>query len=130
MAAFYLDENVAVELALLLRQWGHSVTTTAEEHRLGAPDPHQLLHAAVRGWTFVTHNRHDFRLLHDAWHLWSSEWRVAQLHGGILIIEQMRWRSLTDLARIIHDFVSDSDVALANALFDWKPLTGWIRYRS
>lgn len=130
MSALYLDENVAVELASLLRQRGHSVATTAEEHRLGAPDPHQLLHAATRGWTFVTHNRHDFRLLHTAWHLWANDWQVARRHAGILCIEQMRWRSLTDLAQIVHDFVGVGSADLTNTLFDWRPSTGWIRYHS
>ncbi|HEX5504631.1 MAG TPA: DUF5615 family PIN-like protein, partial [Thermomicrobiales bacterium] len=61
MAAFYADENIALGLAPALRRYGHSVTSTAEEHRLGAPDPHQLFYAAERGWTLITHNRRDFR---------------------------------------------------------------------
>lgn len=129
MAALYFDENIALELAPLLRQRRHSVTSTAEERRLGAPDPHQLLYAAERNWTFLTHNRRDFRLLHTAWLLWSDAWHSPRQHSGILIVEQLRWRSLTDLARLIHDFVTDSDVDLANALFDWRPATGWGRYR-
>jgi hypothetical protein len=118
MAALYLDENVALELAALLRAKGHAVATTVEERRLGAPDPHQLLHAVARNWTFVTHNRHDFRLLHTAWHLWSNEWGSAHPHAGILVLEQMRWRSLADLAQVIHDFVSEREEELAGMLFD------------
>ena len=128
MVALYLDENVAVEVALLQRQYNHSVASTVEERRLGAPDPHQLLHAATRGWTFITHNRHDFHLLHTAWHLWGQEWDTPKAHAGILIIEQLRWRSIGDLARLIHEFVTDSNTVLTNTLFDWKPTTGWRPY--
>jgi hypothetical protein len=48
----------------------------------------QLLNAAQRGLIFVTHNRTDFELLHDAWRLWSTVWNVPPAHAGILIIRQ------------------------------------------
>ena len=113
----------------MLRQRGHSATSAAEERRLGAPDPHQLLYAATRNWIILTHNRQDFRLLHTAWLLWSDAWHTPQHHSGILIVEQMRWRAVADLAQLIHNFVTDSDVMFANTLYDWKPTTGWVRYR-
>lgn len=129
MAAFYIDENMTLELGPALRQYGHSVTSTAEERRLGAPDPHQLLHAAARGWAIITHNRNDFRLLHTAWLLWTNEWQIAPQHAGILIVEQVRRQPVSDLAQPIHDLVTNRDTTLANALYDWKPATGWVRFR-
>jgi len=48
MTAFYLDENVAVELAATLRHHGHGASTAADERRLEASDAHQLLYAAQR----------------------------------------------------------------------------------
>ena len=128
MAAFYLDENIAVDLAPLLRERGDSVATAGEERRLGAPDPHQLLYAATRGWTLLTHNRHDFRLLHAAWLLWGQSWGDPPAHAGLLIIEQVRGTSLADLAARIHAFASDRETVLTNALSDWRPVTGWRRY--
>ena len=129
MAAFYMDEDVALALGPLLRQYGHSIASTTEERRLGAPDPHQLLYAAERGWTVITHNRRDFRLLHIAWLLWTNEWHVALQHAGILIIEQVRGRSVSNLAQLIHNFVTDRGLTLANALYDWKPKAGWTPFQ-
>ncbi len=73
MAAFYFDEDVAEDLLPLLAERGHTIVTTRMEGRKGAPDPRQLLYAAGRGWTLVTLNRGDYRLLHDAWLMWSRE---------------------------------------------------------
>lgn len=39
MASFYLDEDIPVMLADLLRVQGHTATTTRDEGRLGNPDP-------------------------------------------------------------------------------------------
>ena len=77
MAAFYCDEDMAIALVTLLRDRGHTATYTYPERRKGAPDPHQLLYAAVRGWIFLTHNRDDYQMLHDAWLLWSRTWQLA-----------------------------------------------------
>jgi predicted nuclease of predicted toxin-antitoxin system len=74
MAALYLDEDVPVELADLLRARGHSATTTRNESRLGRPDPDQLLFTAKNGFVLVTHNRRDFARLHEAWLLWARDW--------------------------------------------------------
>jgi hypothetical protein len=123
MAAFYTDENVTLKLAGFLRQRGHACATTHEERRLSAPDPHQLLYAANRGWMLITHNRRDFALLHDAWLLWSNDWGVAPQHAGILNLEPLD--DADEMARVVHELVSLPGVALANRLFDWKPETGW-----
>ena len=129
MAAFYADKNIALALVPVLRQFGHSVVSTAEERRLGAPDPHQLLYAAKRGWTLLTHNRHDFQLLHIAWLYWSNQWGVPRRHAGIAIVEQVRGQSVADLAQTVHAFVTGRNPALANSLYDWKPTTGWRRFQ-
>lgn len=128
MAAFYLDENVSLGLERLLHQRGHACTTTHGERRLGSPDSHQLLYAATRGWVLVTHNRGDFRLLHDAWHLWSDAWHVSPQHAGILVLEPVPNQTAADVADLIQDIVARRDVSLINALYDWGPNTGWVRF--
>ncbi len=69
MTAFYFDENVSAVLEGPLRAYGHLVFSTYTEGHLRSPDPHQLRYATERGQVIVTHNRDDFALLHDAWHL-------------------------------------------------------------
>ncbi|HEX5501435.1 MAG TPA: hypothetical protein VFW96_02355, partial [Thermomicrobiales bacterium] len=68
-------------------------------------------------------------LLHIAWLYWSSEWRVRQQHAGIVIVEQVRGQPIAELARILHAFVTSNNVVLANALYEWKPPTGWAQFR-
>lgn len=128
IAAFYTDENVALALEALLRALGHAATSTLAEGRLGAPDPHRLLYAAERGWTIVTHNRRDYRLLHDAWRLWGHAWRAARPHAGILVIEQVPGQPAAEIARLIDGLVNDPATTLSNALYDWKPDAGWRRF--
>ncbi len=131
MVAFYLDEDVAEEVASLLADRGHFVTTTRRERRKGAPDPRQLLFAAGRGWILVTSNRHDYELLHDAWLMWSHEWRVSHLHTGILVVQQPRPGSVTldMIADALHAFVRDApDAGLPNGLHEWSRSNGWRRW--
>jgi len=128
MAAFYLDEDVSEDLAPLLVERGHSVATTSSEGRKGAPDPRQLLYAAGCGWMFVTLNRSDYRLLHDAWLMWSHEWGASPSHAGILIAEHVRHVQLFTVAVAIHDLASLSDARLTKSLYDWNGRTGWRRW--
>lgn len=58
-----------------------------------------------------------------------NEWQIAPQHAGILIVEQVRRQPASDLAQPIHDLVTNRDTTLANALYDWKPPTGWVRFR-
>jgi len=130
MAALFTDENMALALELALRDLGHLMFSTYDEGRAGAPDPHQLLYAAERGWVLITHNRRDFRLLHDAWLLWSRSWGVRPTHAGILVLEQVPGMPIEDLGRLVHDLVTDPKRSLATALYNWRPATGWVRFPS
>jgi predicted nuclease of predicted toxin-antitoxin system len=59
----YLDEDVSVLVADLLRARGFVATTTREAGRLGSSDVEQLRHAITEDQTFLTHNRVDFEAL-------------------------------------------------------------------
>ena len=63
-ADLYLDEDVSVLVAALLRGRGLDAVTAVAEHMLGLDDSAQLAHAAARGRCVVTHNRVHFELLH------------------------------------------------------------------
>lgn len=88
MAAYYLDNDVAPAVALILRQLGHAATTAREVGSARAGDPEQLLVASSRREILVTHNARDFILLHQAWLRWQQAWGVSQPHHGILVIPQ------------------------------------------
>jgi hypothetical protein len=98
LAAFYIDNDVALEAAQLLRVAGHSAITARDLGRERNTDGEQLLVASQLGHIFLTHNEEDFILLHDAWIRWSAAWGVAASHAGVLIVPQGRrygvdWRA-------------------------------------
>jgi predicted nuclease of predicted toxin-antitoxin system len=89
----YLDEDVSVFLAQLLRPHGFEVPTTREAKNLGCSDTAQLQFATARQPAILTHNRCDFEQLHEA------ALRDQQPHTGILIAS--RRASDFELARRI-----------------------------
>lgn len=77
-ARLYLDEDVHVRVADIMRGRGYEVSTARDEGMLGKSDAEQLAFAAERGMVFVTHNRADFEELAV---LYFDEGRT---HGGII----------------------------------------------
>lgn len=77
----YLDEDVSVLVADLLRGRGFSVTTTRDEGRLGSSDAEQLARAIQLGRALLTHNRADFETL-------SAEYTaMGREHFGIILAQ-------------------------------------------
>lgn len=125
MATFYADENISSQLNDALRALGHTVFATFEEGRSGATDGSQLLFAAEREWIILTHNRADFILLQDAWHLWAHAWRIDPKHTGIVIVEPTHASRYPEMAILINDIHQQN--TLTNTLFAWKRTAGWER---
>lgn len=75
----YLDEDVDVLVADLLRARGFVVLTTREAGQLGRDDESQLAYAVSQQKTFFTHNRADFETLAQ------SYFAAGQAHYGIII---------------------------------------------
>ncbi len=63
-ADIYLDEDVSVLVAILLRGRGLDAVTAVAEGMLGQDDSAQLARAASMARCVVTHNRVHFELLH------------------------------------------------------------------
>lgn len=62
-ARLYLDEDVPVQVAEILRGHGYDVRTARDEGMLGTSDAEQLAYATQQRLVFVTHNRTDFEKL-------------------------------------------------------------------
>lgn len=77
--ALYLDEDVDVLIADLVRARGFAATTTLEASLLGSGDPEQLDYAIRHQLAFLTHNRTDFEALAAA------RFASGQPHYGIII---------------------------------------------
>jgi predicted nuclease of predicted toxin-antitoxin system len=75
----YLDEDVSVLIADLLRARGFMATTTVEVGNLGCSDREQLEYAITSGKTFLTHNRADFEALAQQY------FSGGRTHCGIII---------------------------------------------
>lgn len=88
--ALYLDEDVDVLLADLVRARGFAATTTQEAGQRVNDDPTQLAYAVSQQKTLLTHNRADFEALSQQY------FDEAKPHFGILIAVR---RPVYDLAR-------------------------------
>ena len=84
----YLDEDVDVLVANLLRARGFRATTTREADQLGSSDAEQLAYAVAQRLALVTHNRHHFEALARRY----SE--GGQTHYGIILAVRTRRMSL------------------------------------
>lgn len=78
-ASVYLDEDVNVVLADLLRARGFHAITARDAGRLGWEDADQLAFAAENNMAILTHNRGDFQALHRQY------LDAGRSHSGILI---------------------------------------------
>jgi predicted nuclease of predicted toxin-antitoxin system len=77
--SLYLDEDVDILLADLLRARGFDVTTTQEAGNAGAGDIVQIEYAIAQQKTFLTHNRTDFGEIHKKFVISNKH------HFGIII---------------------------------------------
>ncbi|HEY9752007.1 MAG TPA: DUF5615 family PIN-like protein [Coleofasciculaceae cyanobacterium] len=75
----YLDEDVDVLVASLLRSRGSESTTAHQARQLGRSDAEQLKYAVSQSAAILTHNRIDFE------NLARKYFEQKKLHYGIII---------------------------------------------
>lgn len=102
----YLDEDVDVLVADLLRARGFNVVTTQEAGRKQMADNDQLTFAASQQRTLVTHNRVDFEELAQRY------FADGKTHSGIIIAVrrdpyEIAQRLLVILNHVTADEMSD-----------------------
>ncbi len=119
MADFHIDNDVPVELAQALIARGHTAWTARDLYLTGASDPEHLQHAAFNNRILVTHNKRDFRLLHQAW----TTWFTLRPHAGILVIKQQVLLA-PEMAQAIDAFLT-AGRAMANKAYEWKSGGRW-----
>jgi hypothetical protein len=127
VAAFYLDEDVALAIDFELRIYQHDVVNVRDLGLKGERDAVHLANAARQGRLLVTRNRHDFETLHVAWQHWPQLWGVAPLpeHPGILLIPDW-WRPV-EAAQEIDAFVG-SGTPLTNMLYRYDRRQQWLSW--
>ena len=108
-AEVYLDEDVSVLVADLVRGRGFRVITTRDTGQLGRTDSEQLRYATDRRMAILTHNRVDFEALHRQY------LAEGQTHWGILISARRHSHQVAlNLSRILNRLTADE---LQNQLF-------------
>jgi acetolactate synthase regulatory subunit len=100
----YLDEDVDILVAQLIRARGFTVRTTAEAGQLRASDAMQLTFAADQRMTLLTHNRVDFEVLQNAYAA------SGQQHGGIIVAARRSPYELTRRLLLILDRVTADEM--------------------
>ena len=107
--SFYLDENVAHELAARLQAGGFDVLTARDAGQLRSSDENQLGYAAEAKRILVTHNAKDFSRI-------AAEWASMQRHHSGIILAPMD--SPSDLVVAISELI-----ALYPDAGDWTDIT-------
>ena len=104
-ATIYLDEDVSVLVAQLLKGRGFDAVTTRDKGMLTKPDEDQLAYAVSLERCILTHNRADFEHLH-AQYLESS-----QFHWGIIISSQRSPYEITRRLTILLNNLTADEIA-------------------
>jgi len=101
----YLDEDVDVLIAQLLRGRGFDATTTFDAERVGSSDEQQLLYASANEMAVLTHNRSDFEALANRFY------ETGQTHAGIFIATRHPpQRIVQRLLILLNDITADDMV--------------------
>ena len=102
-AQVYLDEDVSVLVAVLLRARGFDVVTARDDDRLGFPDSAQLMRATELDRCIVTHNRLDFEDLHR------SCLEQGQRHCGIIAATRRSPQEISRRVALLLDTIIAED---------------------
>lgn len=125
MRPAYVDEDVAKAGSRLLSALGHDSMHTEESGNKGQTDVQQLVFAVDHHRLFITANRRDFEVLHEAWLACARLWSVTgRLHDGILIVPNGREIGSEPLAAAIDTFLRAVD-STENRLFVMDRSGSW-----
>jgi predicted nuclease of predicted toxin-antitoxin system len=98
----YLDEDVSVLVADLLRGRGFVAVTTRDAGLLRNSDADQLAYAVSQKKAFLTHNRDDFEALAEAYA------EAGQKHYGIILVTRHPpYEIVQRLMRILNHVTAD-----------------------
>jgi hypothetical protein len=106
LARFYSNENFAIDIVQILRDYGHDILTSydADQANQSIPDPEVLIFATNQNRVLITFNRDDFIELH----------RSGINHSGIIICKDDR--DYLGQAKFIDDFLQSQTVELSDRL--------------
>lgn len=113
-------------VGLLLEDNGHDILASRDVNSERLPDDVLLLTTVRLGRVFITHNRNDFRMLHDAWVTWPAAFGMAlPPHPGVLLLDSGPPETLAQVLVDFFDVVRPDN--LPNTIFWWHHRDGWRR---
>lgn len=100
--SIYLDEDVSVLIAKLVRLQNFRALTVTEAGQKGKSDAEQVEFATENGYAVLTHNRKDFEKL-------AQEYFINnQAHGGIIVsVRRPPHKIVEKLMDVLDDFTAD-----------------------
>jgi len=87
---FFLDHDVPVDIALLLRHWGHEATVLRDVLPITTPDDEAFAYAHARAMITITCNRDDYLALATR----------HPDHPGLIILVRRRSRQM-EISRLL-----------------------------
>lgn len=125
---YYVDEDLSDEVADALRRVGVDALHARAAGHTSASDPMQLMVASREGRVLLTANAGHFRMLHEAWLIWSGAAGVSGLgpHPGIVVLPNESLMSPVELRGLVETFgrgIGAGDVR--NRLFRYRFAVGW-----
>jgi len=106
--SLFLDEDVRLLLAEVLRSRGYHANHVIEVKRTGKSDAEQLAYAVKNEMAVLTHNIRDYVVLHKAYQA------AGKTHLGIIVSEQLPINDL--LKRTLKCLSANSKESLSNSL--------------
>jgi len=100
----YLDEDVSVLLAELLRSRGFKAVTAREAGQLRKDDAEQLAYAVSQGMTLLSHNRTDFEAVARQYY------KSGQSHFGIILAVRRPPHALVKRLLIVLDSLTTDEM--------------------
>lgn len=100
----YLDEDVDVLVADLVRSRGFKVTTTQDAGQIGKNDDEQLAYAIIQRSALLTHNRVHFEALGREYYA------IGKKHHGIIIAIRRPAHELVNRLLIILNHVTADEM--------------------
>ena len=98
----YLDEDVNILIARLIRAKDFTSVTVSEVGRRGKADAEQLMYAVQNGYAILTHNRIDFEELAQEYYADNKP------HHGIIIAVRRPVHEVAErLLNTLNDFTAD-----------------------
>lgn len=125
---FYVDEDLSDDFADALKGVGVDAVHAREVGHGGASDPTQLMVAFHEGRVLLTANAGHFRMLHEAWLVWSAGPGVQGLgpHPGIVVLPNESLISPVGFRDLIGRFERSIGAGdMRNRLFRYRMAIGW-----